>query len=45
VAGTTGGGGGGGRVLVNGQSFILDVGGGLSATGTAHGAAGTATRN
>ena len=45
VGGATGGGGGGGRVLVNGQAFTLDVGGGLSATGTAHGAPGTATRN
>lgn len=42
---TTGGGGGGGRVLVNGQALTLAVDGGLSATGTAHGAAGTATRN
>ena len=44
---TNGGGGGGGRILVTGPgpSYSLDASGGTSQTGTAHGSAGSATRN
>lgn len=47
LGGTTGGGGGGGRVYVSGTggTISLDAAGGLSETGTAHGGAGSVTRN